>query len=123
MTVAVALAIASAVMQHPRVQSLDLPIGLALADALLMFVVLAPLALFAIALQLLIAFQAQTFKEAQTKLSMMIFVPMIPGFLFAFGTLEPAGWMTFTPMIGQHDAVPLFAATRQRSAPLLVWPR
>jgi sodium transport system permease protein len=101
-TVVVALATASAVMQHPRVQNLDLPIGLSPIDALNVLLVLAPLALFASALQLLIAFQARTYKEAQTKLSMMIFAPMIPGFLFAFGTLEPAGWMTFTPMIGQH---------------------
>jgi hypothetical protein len=27
---------------------------------------------------------------------------MIPGFLFAFGTLQPAPWMAFAPMIGQH---------------------
>lgn len=101
-TVVVALATASAVMQHPRVQHLDLPIGLSPIDALQVFLVLAPLAVGASALQLLIAFQARTYKEAQTKLSMMIFAPMIPGFLFAFGTLEPAGWMTFTPMIGQH---------------------
>ena len=64
--------------------------------------VLAPLALAAAALQLLIAFQARTYKEAQTKLSILIFVPMIPGFLFAFGSLEPAPWMAFAPMIGQH---------------------
>ena len=53
-------------------------------------------------MQLLIAFQARTYKEAQTKLSMMIFLPMIPGFLFAFGSIAPSAWMGFAPMIGQH---------------------
>jgi sodium transport system permease protein len=48
------------------------------------------------------AFQSRTYKEAQTRLSMLIFVPMIPGFMFAFGTLDPAPWMAVTPMIGQH---------------------
>jgi hypothetical protein len=27
---------------------------------------------------------------------------MIPGFMFAFGSLSTAPWMTFAPMIGQH---------------------
>lgn len=102
LTVGLSLAISFAVLQHPRLQGLDVPIGLTPADALLMLVILAPLAIGASAVQLFVAMQAQTFKEAQTKLSMLIFLPMIPGFLFAFGTLQPAPWMAFAPMIGQH---------------------
>ena len=101
-TVTLALAISFSVLQHPRLQQLDIPIGLTLADAAMMLAILAPLAMAASALQLWMALQAQTFKEAQTKLSMLIFLPMIPGFLFAFGALQPATWMTYTPMIGQH---------------------
>jgi sodium transport system permease protein len=101
-TVVLALATSYAVMQHPRLQQLDLPIGLSASDALRMLGALTPLALAAAAVQLLIAFQARTYKEAQAKLSMMIFLPMIPGFLFAFGSIAPSGWMGFAPMIGQH---------------------
>ena len=101
-TVVLALATSYAVMQHPRLQQLDLPIGLGVTDALLMLAVLTPLGLAASAVQLLIAFQARTYKEAQAKLSMMIFLPMIPGFLFAFGSIAPSAWMGFAPMIGQH---------------------
>jgi sodium transport system permease protein len=101
-TVVLALVTSYAVMQHPRLQQLDLPIGLGVTDALLMLAALTPLALAASAVQLLIAFQARTYKEAQTKLSMMIFLPMIPGFLFAFGSIAPSAWMGFAPMIGQH---------------------
>lgn len=101
-TVVLALATSYAVMQHPRLQQLDLPIGLGVGDALWMLGALTPLALAASALQLLIAFQARTYKEAQAKLSMMIFLPMIPGFLFAFGSIAPSDWMGFAPMIGQH---------------------
>ena len=90
------------VLQHPRLQELDLPIGMTPADALMMFAVLAPLARRRRGGATVIALQAHTFKEAQTKLSMLIFLPMIPGFLFAFGTLQPAPWMAFAPMIGQH---------------------
>lgn len=104
-TVVVALAMSYAVLQHPRLQGLDLPIGLSRGEAAAMLLALAPLALGAAAVQLLMAFHARTYKEAQTKLSMLIFVPMIPGFMFAFGTLEPAPWMAFVPMIGQHMIV------------------
>ena len=118
-TVVVAIAVSYAVLQHPRLQQLDLPIGLRVSEALALLAILAPLALAASALQLLIAFHTRTYKEAQTKLSMLIFVPMIPGFLFAFGSMQPAPWMAFAPMIGQHmlitdlvrgDAVSLPAA-------------
>jgi sodium transport system permease protein len=102
LTVALALAVSYAVLQHPRLQDLDLPIGMTPLDALAMFAILAPLAAGAAAVQLYIALQAHTFKEAQSKLSMLIFLPMIPGFMFAFGTLQPAPWMAFAPMIGQH---------------------
>jgi sodium transport system permease protein len=101
-TVALALVVTVGVMRHPRVQDIDLPIGLSPLDTLYVLLMLVPLAVLASAVQLWIAFQARTYKEAQTKLSTLIFVPMIPGFLFAFGSIEPAPWMTFTPMIGQH---------------------
>jgi sodium transport system permease protein len=102
LTVALALAVSFAVLQHPRLQDLDLPIGMTPLDALLMFAILAPLAAAAASVQLYIALQAHTYKEAQSKLSMLIFLPMLPGFMFAFGTLQPAPWMAFAPMIGQH---------------------
>ena len=101
-TVVVAIVVSHAVLQHPRLQQLDLPIGLRVSEALALLAILAPLALAASALQLLIAFHTRTYKEAQAKLSMLIFVPMIPGFLFAFGSMQPAPWMAFAPMIGQH---------------------
>jgi sodium transport system permease protein len=101
-TVALAVLMSYGVLQHPRLQQLDMPIGMSPAEALAMMVALVPLALAAAAIQLWMAFQARTYKEAQTKLSMLIFVPMIPGFLLAFGSLEPAPWMAMAPMIGQH---------------------
>ena len=104
-TVALALAVSYAVLRHPRLQQLDLPIALTVNGVFAMAAILLPLVLAAAAVQLLMAFQSRTFKEAQTKLSMLIFVPMIPGFLFAFGTLDPAPWMALAPMIGQHMLV------------------
>lgn len=101
-TVTLALLASVAVMQHPRVKNIDLPIGVSAFDTAHALLLLVPLAVCAAAVQLWIAFRARTYKEAQTKLSTLIFASMLPGFLFAFGSIEPASWMTFTPMIGQH---------------------
>jgi sodium transport system permease protein len=101
-TVAVTVMMSQLVLRHPRLLAIDLPIGLPHQDALAIFLLLAPLALCAAALQLLVALFARTYKEAQTQLSLFVFAPMIPGFLFAFGSLQPAPWMRLTPMLGQH---------------------
>ncbi len=101
-TVGIAVLMSQAVLQHPRLQEIDLPIGLPAQDALVIVLLLAPLAFCAAALQLLVALFARTYKEAQTQLSFFVFVPMIPGFLFAFGSLQAAPWMRLTPMLGQH---------------------
>ena len=101
-TIAVTLAVSQAALAHPQVQAIDLPVGLSMSDALRIGVVLTPLALLATAAQVLIALHARTYKEAQTQLSLLMFVPMVPGFLLAFGSLQPADWMMSLPIIGQH---------------------
>jgi sodium transport system permease protein len=101
-TVTLTLAVSQAVLRHPRIQAVDVPIGLSLTDAAQMWIVLGPLALFATAAQLLVALFARTYKEAHTQLSLMIFLPMLPGFLLAFGSLDTRPWMTWMPILGQH---------------------
>lgn len=101
-TVTLTLAAARAVLQHPRIQAFDVPIGLSAAEAAQMWLLLIPLALLVTAVQVLVALLAGTYKEAHTQLSIMIFVPMLPGFLFAFGSIDAQPWMWWTPMLGQH---------------------
>jgi sodium transport system permease protein len=96
------LATSQAILRHPRIQALDLPVGLSAADVAAMWLVVAPLALAVVGGQILIALFARTYKEAQTHLSLLIFVPMMPGFLFAFGTVDVSAWMRWTPIVGQH---------------------
>lgn len=101
-TLTLTLAVCHVVLRHPRVQAIDLPVGLSAVEAARMWAVLAPLAMLTAAAQLLIGFFARTYKEAQTHLSLLVFVPMVPGFLLAFGSLQPAPWMAVTPVLGQH---------------------
>jgi sodium transport system permease protein len=118
-TVVVTVMMSQVVLRHPRLQNIDLPIGLPAEDALAIVVLLAPLAVFAAAVQLLVALFARTYKEAQTQLSFLIFAPMIPGFLFAFGSLQAAPWMRLTPMLGQHLFI-MDIVRGEAGAPLLV---
>lgn len=104
-TVGLTLLVSHYLLQQPRIQAIDLPVGLSLADALRMTVVLVPLTLLACAVQLLVGMFAKTYKEAQTQLSLLMLVPMLPGFLLAFGSLQPQAWMMWVPMLGQHLAM------------------
>ena len=60
-------------------------------------------ALVASALQVAAATHARTFKEGQTYLSMLLFLPMVIGMLSAFSHAEPAAWRLAVPVLGQHQ--------------------
>lgn len=101
-TVTLTLAVSLLVLRHPRLQAIDLPIGLSASDAAQMWFILVPLALCAAAVQVLVALHARSYKEAQTQLSLLVFLPMVPGFLLAFGSIEAGTWVRLTPMTGHH---------------------
>ncbi|MEO8746958.1 MAG: ABC transporter permease [Rhodanobacter sp.] len=58
-------------------------------------------ALFA-ALQSLVAAFAKSFREAQTYLSLLMMVPIIPSVLLMVLPVRPRGWMYLVPLLGQH---------------------
>jgi len=75
-----------------------------------------PLALFASAAQVLTASFARSFREAQTYLSMMVFIPTLPAALLTVTTVKAKLWMMLVPVLGQQvllmdiirgDAVPV----------------
>lgn len=73
-----------------------------------------PLALFAAAIQLLVASFAKSFKEAQTYLNMTMFLPMAPGLILSFKPMLPALWMAAIPALSQQ----LTASSILRGEPL-----
>ena len=101
-TVTLTLAVSLLVLRHPRLQAIDLPMGLSAGDAASMWLILVPLALCASAIQILVALHSRSYKEAQTLLSFLVFLPMVPGFLLAFGSIEASAWVRLTPMTGHH---------------------
>jgi len=70
---------------------------------LTMFVLIAPLALLAAGLQMLAASYAKSFKEAQTYLSLLMFVPMVPAMAVSFLQLDSEPWMFAVPVLGQQQ--------------------
>ncbi|HXU34523.1 MAG TPA: ABC transporter permease subunit [Thermoanaerobaculia bacterium] len=90
------------VLGSAAVQALDLAVGLDLGRLAALAGLLVPLALLAPATQVLAALFARTFKEAQGYISQLLLVPMVPGFLLAFGSVEVRPWMRAIPLLGHQ---------------------
>ncbi len=66
------------------------------------FVVLASLALLSTGLQFLISLFARSFKDAQTYMGLMIFIPMVPLFYTLFNPSAYADWFRWVPVLGHQ---------------------
>ena len=84
------------VLRWDRLQRMDIPVALRVDDALRLLALLVP------AIQMLIALFARSFKEAQTQLSLLMFLPMIPGMLLSFQSFEPKPWMRAVPILAEQ---------------------
>lgn len=120
-TMTMTIIVSLALLEHPRLQAIDAPIGLSTADAVRIWLLMAPLVLLATIAQLTIALFARTYKEAQTHLSLLLFLPMLPGFLLAFGSMETAGWMSSCPLLGQQIAIGDVLRGVAPEAPAVAW--
>lgn len=64
--------------------------------------VMVPLVLLASCLQTLIAAFAKSYREAQTYLSLLLLVPMLPSAILAVLPLKAEAWMFGVPLLSQH---------------------
>ena len=64
---------------------------------------LIPSALFAASLQMLTSLFAKTFKEAQSYLGLLTFIPMAPVIATMVGGVKAADWMYRVPILGQQQ--------------------
>lgn len=87
-------------------------------DLLVVLVALMSLAIVATALQFLISMFARSFKDAQTYMGLMIFIPMVPLFYTLLNPSAYADWFRWVPVLAQQlvvkdlllgGDVPLFA--------------
>jgi sodium transport system permease protein len=99
---AVCLAGSMAILRFVEMRILGLRAAIEPREALWMFLTVTPLALLAAAAQMLLSTSSRSFKEAQTYVSILIFLPMLPGFLLQFQSLEREGWMGLVPLFGHQ---------------------
>jgi len=71
-------------------------------DITLICVVGLPLALLAAALQIALAMNAKSFKEAQSTLSVVLLLPMLPGVVVSMMELKTSLWMYAVPMLSNQ---------------------
>ena len=77
-------------------------VGVPLAPSYLIALTLLPLAALAAAIQLTISTFCRTVKEAQTYLSLLIFLPMGVAMSVVFLAPHPPAWLLCIPIIGQQ---------------------
>ncbi len=87
------------------VEGLGVPVEVDARLLVGLVVVALPVAPLAASVQLLLAFFARTFKEAQTYLSLLIFVPMLLGIVTTADPIVPRAWMSFVPVLGPVAAL------------------
>jgi sodium transport system permease protein len=81
---------------------LGLKVDVNFLDLLNVFIVLFSLALIATGLQFSIAIFARSFKDAQTYMALMIFIPMVPLFYTLVNPSAYADWFRWVPVLGHQ---------------------
>ena len=89
-------------MRFVPLEQLGMQLSLGGRQVVLMALAVAPVALLASALQMFVATFARSFKEAQTYVSLLLIVPMLPGLVTAVYPLQTAAWMTLVPALSQQ---------------------
>lgn len=89
-------------MNNVPLELLGVRVQLTPPTVMRLLLVTLPLAPLAAALQLAISSAATSIKEAQTWLSMTLFLPMIPGMIMSIRPMNPEPWMAAVPVLGQQ---------------------
>lgn len=79
---------------------MELDLGLHFSSHVLLLMV--PLIVLLAALQSMVAAFAKSYREAQTYLSLLMFVPVIPSILLSTMPIKSQDWMYAVPLLGQH---------------------
>jgi sodium transport system permease protein len=79
---------------------MELDLGLRFSSHVLLLMV--PLIVLLAALQSMVAAFAKSYREAQTYLSLLMFVPVIPSILLSTMPIRSQDWMYAVPLLGQH---------------------
>ncbi len=102
--VGIALTLGSLVfaLQRAALQELGFSLEMDAAVVIGSLLTALPLAFFAAGTQMLVSTFARSFKEAQTYVSLLIIVPIIPSMIAILYSLDNEWWMSPIPVLGQQ---------------------
>jgi sodium transport system permease protein len=90
------------VVKRVPLQDMGIKVRMDTPVVLGMLVAVLPLALMGPAVQMLVATFARSFKEAQTYVQLLLFLPMVPGMMLTLSPVQSQTWMYAVPMLGQQ---------------------
>jgi sodium transport system permease protein len=96
------LAVCVIVLRNIPLEELGLRFDLGLVEVVGVLAASIPMAPMAAGLQMLVATFARSFKEAQTYLSLLIFIPMLPAVAMSIYPIKTEAWMSAVPALGQQ---------------------
>ncbi|HEY1149826.1 MAG TPA: ABC transporter permease [Pseudoduganella sp.] len=96
------LAIAHGILKWLPLEEIGLSWRLAWSDLMLVCLASATLSMFAAALEIALAINARTFKEAQTLVSITMIVPLVPVIVVPMMNISTAGWMYMVPVLSNQ---------------------
>jgi sodium transport system permease protein len=102
LSVIITAALLYAIFEYIPLQDLGLRFRLGGPQLAGMLAAVLPICPFIVAIQMYLATFAKSFKEAQSYLSLLMMVQMIPGFLATMYPLASKTWMYFVPWVGQQ---------------------
>lgn len=91
--------------QFMPIDKLGISLQMGFYFAVCTLLVMLPLVVLLCSLQTLAAAFAKSFREAQTYLSLLMFVPVIPTMLLSLFPLKTQTWMYAVPLMGQHVTI------------------
>lgn len=98
----IGLAFAHAVLAWLPLEEIGMAWRVSNADLAAVCIASIPLSLFAAAMQVAVAMNAKSFKEAQSTLSFLMLVPMLPGVVVSMLELKTALWMYAVPILANQ---------------------
>jgi sodium transport system permease protein len=96
------LILAHAILSWLPLEEIGMSWRVTTADLTMVCIASIPLSLFAAAMQIAVAMNAKSFKEAQSVLSFVLLVPMIPGIAVSMLELKTTLWMYALPMLSNQ---------------------
>jgi sodium transport system permease protein len=86
-------------------KDIGLKVDVELMDIAVIFLVLFPIAVLATGLQFLISIFARSFKDAQTYMGLMVFIPMVPLFYTLINPSAYQDWFMWVPVLSHQIVI------------------